>query len=314
MPKILIVDAAGNLKKHLVKILTFYGEQFYVSLKTNDGSNPEMERDFHRLENKTLVKFVDIDSRNLDTITCGKLRSVEKIFLAAPILDSLEMTRKIVKESIKAQSVKQIVQLSQMGVNLRPPTSWGLLNEKAENLVKDSGLFYTIIRPNYFMQNFLKLSFITSVEGSRFCLPLKNAKVSFVDTRDVAEVAAKILRDESNKHYNQVYDVTGGQRLSCVDVSDLLAKVLDKPIKYYSISDYETKEYLLNSGIDLNQVNTLLDFYRVMREGRLRKISKVVKNILGRRPISFEAFAADYISHFKSVTKYEVSNSITHGC
>ena len=46
--------------------------------------------------------------------------------------------------------------------------------------------------------------------------------LSFVDIRDVAEVTTAILHEKSNKHNNKVYDITGGQRLNCSDVADIL--------------------------------------------------------------------------------------------
>ena len=72
------------------------------------------------------------------------------------------------------------------------------------------------------MQNFIELPYKYTVNERIFCLPLKNARASFVDIRDVAEVAARILHEKSNKHYNMVYDITGGQRLNCSDIADIL--------------------------------------------------------------------------------------------
>ena len=163
-----------------------------------------------------------MDYNNLDSITYHKLEGIEKIFLITPYFNVLDATKKIVAEAQKTKSVKHMIKLSNMGTNVSPPTHGGVLHRNAEKIIKDSGFDYTFLRPNYLMQNFIEIPYRYSINGENLLSSSKKCKSSFVDLRDVAEVAAIILHEKSNKHYNMVYDITGGQRFNCSDIADIL--------------------------------------------------------------------------------------------
>ncbi len=135
-----------------------------------------------------------------------------------------------------------------MGTNLSPITYGGMKNRQAEKIIAESGLQFTFLRPNYYMQNFIKVSYRPSINGKTFYLPLKNARSSFVDIRDVAEVAARILHEKSNKHYNKIYYITGGQLLNCNDFADILEAILGEPINYVTITEQTAKTELIKAG------------------------------------------------------------------
>jgi len=192
MTPILITGATGSVGEHLVKILSLYDKDFYVSLRSTNWNNPLANRKIKTFRNQGLINFIDMDFNNLESINHHKLEGIEKIFLLTPYLNILDVTRKIVTEALKTKSVKHIVKLSDMGTNLSPPTYGGMRHRQAEKIIADSGLQYTFLRPNYYMQNFLKVSYRPSIKGRTFYLPLQNARASFVDIRDVSEVAATI--------------------------------------------------------------------------------------------------------------------------
>jgi uncharacterized protein YbjT (DUF2867 family) len=179
-------------------------------------------------------------------------------------------------------------------------------HKQAEKIISESGLRYTFLRSNYYMQNFLKISYMPWINRRTFYLPLKNARASFVDIRDVAEVVAAILHEKSNKHYNMVYDITGGQRLNCSDVAEILEAILGEPINYVPIPEKTARRAFLMAGLQPELVDYMIEFYRIIREGYARRISKTVETILGRKPISFETFAQDHAELFKSRIELKV--------
>jgi len=308
MTTILITGATGSIGEHLVKILSLYDKEFCISLRSTSCNNPLVSRKIETFRNQGLIKFIEMDYNNLESISHNKLEGIEKIFLLTPYLSILDVTKKIVTEAQKTKSVKHIVKLSDMGTNLAPPPSGGMRHRQAENVIAESGLQYTFLRPNYYMQNFIKVSYSPSINGRTFYLPLENARASFVDIRDVAEVAAAILHEKSNKHYNKVYDITGRHRLNCSDVAGILEIILGEPITYVTITEQTAKTGLIKAGFQLEWVDYILDFYRIIREGRMRRISKTVESILGRKPISFETFVRDHVELFKSRIELKVTS------
>ncbi len=308
MTSILVTGATGRVGKHLVNILSLYDKEFYISLRSINCSNPLVGQKIETFKNQGLINFIDMDYNNLDSITHQKLEGIEKIFLLTPYFKVLDVTKKIVAEAQKTKSVKYMVKLSNMGMDLSPPTFGGVLQRQAEKIIEDSGFYYTFLRPNYFMQNFIRLSYRYSLDGGKmYCLPLKNARASFVDLRDVAEVAAIILHEKSNKHYNMVYDITGGQRFNCSEIADILETTLGEPTKYINITEQTAKTELIKTGLQLEFVDYLLDFYRGIREGQMRRVSKTVQAILGRKPISFETFVRDHAESFRTRIKLKVN-------
>ncbi|WP_148686488.1 hypothetical protein [Candidatus Nitrosocosmicus hydrocola] len=97
-----------------------------------------------------------------------------------------------------------------------------------------------------------------------------------------------------------IYDITGRQRLNCNDIASILETILGEPITYVTITVQTAKTALIKAGFQLEWVDYILDFYRIIREGRMRRISKTVEAILGRKPISFETFVQDHIQLFKN--------------
>ena len=307
MNTLLIIGATGSVGEHLVKILSLYDKEFYISLRSISCSDRVASRKIETFRNQGLNNFIELDYNNLESISHYKLEGIEKIFLLTPFLNILNITKKIVTEALKTKSVKHIVKLSDIGTNLCPLTYGAMKHIQAEKIISESGLRYTFLRSNYYMQNFLKMSYVPSINGRTFYLPLKNARATFVDIRDVAEVAAAILHEQSNKHYNMVYDITGGQRLNCSDVAYILETTLDEPLNYVPISEKTAKRALLKVGFQPDLVDYMIEFYRIIREGHARRISKTVETILGRKPISFEIFARDHAELFKS--RIEVSRA-----
>jgi len=240
-----------------------------------------------------------MDLADADTISYQKLEGIEKIFLLTPIAYSLESITKIITEAKRAKSVKHIIKLSSMAVPLHPSTLINALHRQAEKIIEESGINFTILRPNYYMQNFIHLNGLSLKKEKRFYLPFSNSKASFVDVRDVSEIAARILHDTSNRHYNTSYNITGGQSLSCNTIAMIFTIVLDTSIKYVNITKEQARNHLIKLGIQKNFVDSLSESYELIEAGRLGRISHTVEKILGRKPITFETFILDYLDEFK---------------
>jgi uncharacterized protein YbjT (DUF2867 family) len=71
-------------------------------------------------------------------------------------------------------------------------------------LIEESGISYTFLRPNEFMQGFINFQGSTIKSNNAFYIPAEDAKVSFVDARDIAAIAVKALVD-GDEHYNKIY-------------------------------------------------------------------------------------------------------------
>jgi uncharacterized protein YbjT (DUF2867 family) len=93
--------------------------------------------------------------------------------------------------SKKNGGVKYIVKLSVMGADAEPATTIGRLHRQEEKVIEESRIPYTFLRPTSFMQNFVNIYGPGIKSKNAFYMPGGDAKVSFVDVRDIASVAGQ---------------------------------------------------------------------------------------------------------------------------
>lgn len=98
-----------------------------------------------------------------------------------------------------------------------------------EDVLKQSALPYTILRPNYFFQNDTMLQ--ESLTGAgMYPMPIGPAGISAVDVRDIATAAAIALTSEG--HEGATYNLVGPSTLSGSQAAAIWSDVLGKEVRY----------------------------------------------------------------------------------
>ncbi|HKN55148.1 MAG TPA: NAD(P)H-binding protein, partial [Amycolatopsis sp.] len=115
------------------------------------------------------------------------------------------------------------------------------LHRPAEEALMASRLPWTILRPNFYLQNFLRQPTIRTHDV--FSTPLISSPISFVDTADIARVAARILTTEG--HNGQIYDITGPEALTYDEAASTFSEILGRPIRYLGQPDDEARAAML---------------------------------------------------------------------
>jgi uncharacterized protein YbjT (DUF2867 family) len=124
-------------------------------------------------------------------------------------------------------------------------------------------------------------------------LPQGEAKVSYVDVRDVAGAVAAILQ-HPHRHVNQTYTLTGERALSTGEMTDTLSRAIGKTIRYYPISDEAYLESMRQYGLPEWNAQNLLSLYQADRAGQTALVTPTVLQLTGQSPIAFAQFAEDY--------------------
>lgn len=154
------------------------------------------------------------------------------MFLLVPVVKNMvEITSSIVNIA-KRQGVKYIVNQSLMGPDTHPRTTIAELHRRAEQVLRESSIPFTILRPNFFMQNFIVFFSHTIKSQGSLYIPAGDGKVSFVDARDIALVAAKLLISDGPDHVDKTYNVTGPESLSYTQTAEILSNHIGKNILY----------------------------------------------------------------------------------
>jgi uncharacterized protein YbjT (DUF2867 family) len=151
------------------------------------------------------------------------------------------------------------------------------------------------------MQNFIVFFSHTIKSQGSFYISAGDGKVSFVDARDLADVAIKLLtvNGEEQQHIDKTYNVTGPESLSYKQAAEILSNQIGKKISYINITEDEARQGLKDIGVSDQLIPLLLEMYNDIRMGYASGISSVVQEITGSKPISFSSFAKDYAKAFR---------------
>ena len=299
---ILVTGATGTVGSEVIKQLVSSPDTSNFHIKAAVRSAGEESEKRVAAER---VKPVQIDYNKPDTIERA-LKDVDRLFLLTPFQsDMVELSSNLVNAAKKSVAVKHIVKLSVMGADAEPGIIGGRLHRQAEKIIEESGISYTFLRPNFFMQNFVNFFSQTIKEQGAFYVPAGDGKVSFVDVRDIAAVAVQALsgnrssKNGESKHMGKAYDITGGEALSYGEAAEILSKELGKKVNYVNISDEDARKGMKDMGADEWTINSMTELFGIAREGYLSEISPVVEQVTGKKPITFSQFARDYAEAFK---------------
>ncbi len=161
-----------------------------------------------------------------------------------------------------------------------------------ENRLIASGLGYTLLRNNAYMQNFLLMA-PAIASTSSFSTATGDGRVGHIDARDVAAVAAEIAASPV-AHAGKTYWPTGPEVLSGTQVADVLSRVLGRPITFHAITFEEQRQAMLDVGLPETVAEDNAKAVSMMAQGDCDYITDDVPSILGWPARSFAQFAADY--------------------
>lgn len=195
-------------------------------------------------------------------------------------------------DAAKAAGVRKVLMLSAMGANADD----SIPLRRAELHLERSGLAWNVIRPNWFMQNFHTFWLHGIQSQGQIFLPVGDAKGSFIDTRDVAAVAAKLLSSDS--FVNAAHDLTGSEAFDHHQVAAILSQAAGRPIGYTDIPEDAMRQGLLGAGLPADYAEFLLVILGAFKAGFAERTTDTVRRITGQAPIRLERYAQDFKAHW----------------
>ncbi len=193
--------------------------------------------------------------------------------------------------------VERVVRLSAVGAAHDAPTRSGRLHALADAGLENSGLRWTILRPHFFMQNLLDSADRVAEQGT-FHLNMGEGRLGMIDVRDVAEIAAKILTDEPDRHHGKVYTPTGPEAVSFAQVAAQLHEAIGYDVTYLAVPDDAARLAMLDAGFSEWLVGMLVEYGQAFSTGWGDFTTNDVEEVLGRQPRRFADFARDHAAAF----------------
>jgi NAD(P)H dehydrogenase (quinone) len=279
---IVISGAGGRLGRLIVNQLAAMGKVEGVTLSTRD---PGKISDLAAMGFDT-VKADFNDSDSLD----NAFRGAETILLISatgPVEKRIALHRNAI-EAVQRAGPKRVVYTSRVNPTLDSVYAYAPIHCLSEQLLIDTGVPYTFVRNNEYIENLL-YSLSEAVDTGKVYLPGNSGKVPYVAVEDVAEAIAKLLLE--NGHENKIYELNGAEALSPQEMADCLSKAIGKPIERVNTSPDEYAKVIESRGRPTFLVAMIKTLCKAVDSGEFSTIYPDLETILARPADSL----SDYI-------------------
>jgi len=162
--------------------------------------------------------------------------------------------------------------------------------QRCEQVVRNSGLEYTLVRAAWFAQNFSEGYLRDAAMHGTVALPAGDVREPIVDVDDIADVAVAALTED--RHVGQVYELTGPRLLGFAEVAAELAAAMGREVRYQPITLEQFHAAMLDVGGPL-VAEVITGICREVLDGRNASLGDGVQRALGRQPRDFSAFCRD---------------------
>lgn len=224
------------------------------------------------------------------------MSGVTSAFLVTNSTERAELQQLAFVESARKLGLSHIVKLSQFAADRNSPVRFLRYHAEVEDVIVGSGLEYTFLRPNLYMQGLLGFAEPIKNKGAFFAA-VGDAAISIVDVRDIALVAAAALTD--SKHKGKTYTITGPQALTHQDLAESLSDATGRTIKFVDVAPSAMRDTLQAMGMQPWQADGLAEDYAHYSRGEAATVSDHVEKVIGRPARSFAEFAQDYVKDFQ---------------
>lgn len=290
---ILVTGATGTVGGHVARELKSVGVPFCA-----------LVRDRARAEQTpgAEVEFREGDYQRPATLLAA-LQDVDRVFLVAPLVPQLaNLERNAVDAAVQA-GVRHIVKLSTAGVaqatnagSSSVPRQYPL-HRRAEEQLERSGIAFTHLRPGPFMQNTLNFAPSIAAEGV-FRGAWGDGAMAYVDVRDVAAVAARVLTEDG--HEGQAYELTGPEALSPAEIARKLSAAIGRKVRYQDVPPEAVHEAMLSRGMPEWFAAAMVEVMAHTRTGAAARVTQAVFELTGRPPRPYDEFAHEFVSAFRT--------------
>lgn len=277
---IALTGATGTIGSELVRLLSERGADVRALTRHPEG-RPELPG----------VTWVEADLADREGVA-DALEGADRLFL---LTGNAEAMVRLQKNAIRAAAdagVGRVVKLSALGATDHSKSVIGLWHYNVERLLRDSDPEWTILRPHHFMQNLLD-PLVFDRETGEVRSASGEGRIPFIDTRDIAAVAAEVLTGEG--HGGEIYTLTGPEARSYRDATEFLSRLLGRSLTYIPETMDQAWRRRRNAGQPVWLAAAQLAIAAYQREGGpTETVTRTVERLLGREPRGLERFIEDH--------------------
>ena len=284
---ILITGATGKTGSATAKSLGEKGETFRALIR-----NEEKKEGLESLGGEVVIGSIE----NTEVVN-QSMQGVTTVLVLLPNSESQLALEKQLVDSAKQAGVERIVKMSSIEATPDATSPIPKLHLESEEYIKQSGLAWTMIKPNFYMQNLLASAGTIKEQGKIF-LPMGDGKTGMIDTTDVGKVLAKVLSEDGHESMN--HEITGPEILSFYEVAEIFSQALGKQVDYVDVPMDAYKETLGQFLTNQWHLDAVIDLFKGIAEGGIEDKTDTFNELMGETPKSLSQFLAENSFIFKS--------------
>ncbi len=284
---ILITGSTGMNGVEIVRLLSRSGVPCRALVR-----NPQKVTMFSDLPG---VQIVQGDLARPDSLAPA-LEGVDRALLCSSIGPELVELQGNFIRAAKQAGVRYVVKFSRMDADVH--SEWRFLrwHGEAERELENSGLAFTHLQPNQFMQVYLRFQPTIAAQG-KFCAASRDSQVSPVDVRDIAAVAVAVLT--GNGHAGKKYVITGPEAPTYSDVAHKLTTAIGKTVTYLDVPLEAAKKAILDGGAPEWFAEGQAEQFRFRWQGQQSHVTSTIADVANKQPTTFDEFAREYAPYFR---------------
>jgi len=283
---ITVTGSTGTIGSELVRLLS--------------GAGTPTRALFHHRQPEPLpgVVHAQVDLRDERALEPA-LAGTDRLFLLTDNQKGLGEVQIGVLRAAERLGVSHVVKLSALGASDHSNSWIAQEHWQAEQALQQSKMAWTLLRPHAFMQNWLGEAADSVRREGIVESPIGDAKVPFIDSRDIAAVALEVLL-HAEVHAGRKYFLTGGEAVGYAEVASAIGRAIGQRVVYRPITMDEARAREEARGTPQESIDALLAILTYQRAGGpTSTVSDNVAHLLGRQPGTIDDFARDHADRFR---------------
>lgn len=282
---IAIIGGTGTTGKYVIEELSRKGASFRCIVR-------DAERAREALGDGVETVIGDISDPATVEAGCA---GCDTLFLLSPHNPALGQQQSDAIDAAKRAGVTRIVKLAGMMTNpdMRIPAQHGI----AERYLQESGTAWTIVRPNFFMQNLLNTAGAVKGQGKMMMPFDPETPIGMIDARDSAAVCAAALTEDG--FAEKLLEVTGGL-VTLNECAAALSSVLGTEVPFVQAPLEMAQKMAMDNGAPDWAAEHIGNIVKDIEAGTMSRDTGTVAEILGRPARTIAGFFKDHAALFRA--------------
>ncbi len=284
---ILLTGATGKTGSATAKALNERGIKFRALIR-----NEEKREEIESLGGEVVIGSIE----NKEAVDQSMV-DIEAALILLPNSENQLSLEKQLVDSAKQAGANRVVKMSSIEATPDATSPIPKLHLESEEYIKQSGLSWTMIKPNFYMQNLIASAGTIKDQGKIF-LPMGEGKTGMIDTTDVGKVLAKVLSEDGHESMN--HEITGPEILSFYEVAEIFSRGLGEQVDYVDVPLGAYKETLGQFLTNQWHLDAVIDLFKGIADGGIEEKTDTYSELMGESPKSLSEFISENSFIFKS--------------